>query len=713
MGLQNKVLEKYPDLEINNTFFLDNRDSDYKLKALSIDDIAKLSTLSREDGFIAYQQIINSGVCYTNYNEMVKYIAFNNPLFLRKLVQTTTTDYLVYTEYARLYQSNDFSLKFFSEVHKANLTNLDKSVYEADINLFNEILIAQKLYKEGKLTFCEIDLFKDFYFEFIKRKVNYNYSIKRVKRDADFDKYVKQCTEALLEGKINVYNFYTSMNGMDTLFNLMSSFKFGITLNCNDIPIDVFGPIKAKPIKMILAQYKNLYNDDIDRSHVKAIIKMVAYLGINNTMQVISHMPNKQSRDYLFDCFNEIDLQSVKTSDGNIVYNEDFIKFFMGSNIKEPTNLFNKIQNLETKLGYHLQSIYTYWDELDRRYKKQDLETRLAFLENAFRQSKVFLNPDEYKLEGEIINSFYDNTQFQYLPKDEMVMEIRDVYSKMKHNFSKSIPYVCGEVNGISYETLKANDPLLLEMGNVCGCCFKIGGDADSFVKYCAYDKNARVICFKKDNQIIGMSPIIRNGNMIVCNSVEKGYNFSNYCFYALKEASKQIVDISQNSESESEMIRGVLIGNYKNEFEKMDIYEKTALKINTRPLDENVYANMGFDYDTYKVYVTYEDEYELREFEPKATYLDPREEVKDSEKDLIDDDIKKMVNSIYYEKNGKILNEDVFDQISYISYNDDWFSLTTETGELISAYVGKDPRGFDEYSDALETYKEFSNHTR
>ena len=71
---------------------------------------------------------------------------------------------------------------------------------------------------------------------------------------------------------------------------------------------------------------------------------------------------------------------------------------------------------------------------------------------------------------------------------------------------------------GYNYETLKANSPEVFSVGADTGCCFKIGGQSDSFVKYCAKDKNARVLVVKnKDGKVVAMSPMVRNGNLILC----------------------------------------------------------------------------------------------------------------------------------------------------------------------------------------------------
>ena len=324
---------------------------------------------------------------------------------------------------------------------------------------------------------------------------------------------------------------------------------------------------------------------------------------------------------------------------GNIVYNNDLIKLFIGNNLEEPNNLLNLIYEGKTHLNDKIETLYAYWDILEERFKMQPLKTKLAFLEEALNSNMVILNPDEYLLEGDILNSYYDNRKFQNTQNINLVKQIREEYSKMKHNYQKTIPYVKGSYEGYTYETLKANDPTLFAMGSASDCCFKIGGDADNFVRYCAENVNGRVLAIKNSKgKIVAMAPMVRNGNLILCNSIEStmtsNQEFMKKMFEMLEEAGNKMIELSSHVESEQDKIHALLVGSYKNEIDKFDKYESLKYgEISDKclyPLDQSIYANMGgFDNKNYIIAKVPNLDYDnLRSFEPSYLYSDPRKEV-------------------------------------------------------------------------------------
>ena len=352
---------------------------------------------------------------------------------------------------------------------------------------------------------------------------------------------------------------------------------------------------------------------------------------------------------------------------------------------------------------------------LDARYKVQPLDTRLSFLEKQFSNTKVILNPDEYLLEGDIINSYYDNRQFQNKNNIDLVEDIRKVYKGMKHNYQKTIPYVNGIYEGYYYETIRANDPSLFMMGSVSGCCFKIGGDADSFVRYCADDVNGRVIAIKNNSgKIVAMAPIVRNGNLILCNSIEsnmvRNIEFMKKMFKILEEAGNKMLDISSKVESERDKLKMLLVGSYKNDLSEYSEYRKISYgMIDNKclsPLDGSIYANMGgYDWDNYVIASSENVNLsELRSFNSNVIYDEPRKEVIEIEKENINGNIEKLISSIYYEKTGKLLS---IPTIEKVIFNEDWFILIDNKYNYISAIVGNDPRAHEEFEEYLSLTKE------
>ena len=491
-------------------------------------------------------------------------------------------------------------------------------------------------------------------------------------------------------------------------------------------PIEIISSINSKQMRNIYNDFSNTkglekIKDIFTKEELMAIfISMSVLLGNDNVVKIVRHLPKDDVKvRRLFNAFRKIDLSKIKVEDRKIIYNKDFINFFMGDNLEEPNSLLNLIYEGKTILSDKLEEIYAYWDILENRYRLQPLKTKLAFFEESFNTTSVVLNPSEYKLEGKIINSYLDNKKFQNLKNLDLIEEVRKVYSGMKHNYQKTIPYVNGKFGDFYYETLLANDPSLFIMGSSTDNCFKIGGDADSFVKYCAEDVNGRVLAIKdKRNSVVAMVPMVRNGNLIICNSIEsnmvRNETFMKKMFEVLEEAGNKIIDISNNEEQGQDSIKAIVVGGYKNEVSRFGKYRAiTYGDINENyllPLKSGLYVNMGsFDYANYIISSVEDlDLSLLRSFYPSVRYDDPRMGVLEIEKEFIDENVKKVISSIYYEKYREIL--DVTGIIQVI-FNEDWFILVDNNYNIISCIVSNDPRAVLEYNEYLALTKEYVSH--
>ena len=78
------------------------------------------------------------------------------------------------------------------------------------------------------------------------------------------------------------------------------------------------------------------------------------------------------------------------------------------------------------------------------------------------------------------------------------------------------------------------------------------------------------------------MIPFVRNGNVLLCNSIEsinvKNIDYMRNIFDVAKTAFEQMINISSLNESKEESISLVLMGNYKNQIEKIGGYEMPDL---------------------------------------------------------------------------------------------------------------------------------------
>lgn len=716
--IKNNLIKRYPNIEINNEYFFEEK----VFNDFTLDIIAtKLVKLTSKQAFNLYMHVY----AYGNANcikEMLKYIVKENTDYFINDNEDIYKDMNIIKEYTRLYKGKDFTIEELKNIDIINLennSNKNNRFISFDINYYNELIIIQKLYSEKKIKYNDILLFIEFTFEMLKNNFIKEYG----NYDSKYDNYINEIISHLLIGNITPDTLFDSMNNSDKIKNLLIAGKFKTLIyQMRNIPIDIVYTLNGKNINNIYNDFLKIPElDKIKKNYSEGKIKLIItnmtiLLGSDNVSKIIRHLPYDYLKvDRLFRSFLGIDLTNVKTNNKNITYNNEFINLFMGDNINEPNSLLNLIYEGKTVLADKIESIYAYWDILDARYKVQPLNTKLSFLEKEFSNSKVILNPDEYLLEGDIINSYYDNRQFQGKSNINLIEDIRKVYKGMKHNYQKTIPYVSGIYENYYYETIRANDPSLFIMGSVSGCCFKIGGDADSFVRYCADDVNGRVIAIKNNSgKIVAMAPIVRNGNLILCNSIESNMVHNNAFMYKmfkiLEEAGNKILDISSKNESLDDRLKIMLVGSYKNDLSEYSEYRKISYgMIDNKclsPLDGSIYVNMGgYDWDNYVIASSENVNLsELRSFNSKVIYDEPRKEVLEVERENINGNIEKLISSIYYEKTGKLLS---IPTIEKVIFNEDWFILIDNKYNYISAIVGNDPRAHEEFEEYLSLTKE------
>ena len=413
-----KQLIKEKNLKINNQYFLDEK----TLKDFSIDTIInKLLTLSSSEAFNLYMNIYQYGNT-DSIIDMFKYIIEHNFNYFKSEDKKTFSTENIIKEYTSLYSREEHNINKLKEIEALNISNnslRNNKFLSFDINYYNELIIVQKLYKEGKIKYNDIKKFIDFTFNLLKHhiiKLEGNYEIR-------YDNYLNEIISHLILGNISPFSMYKCMNDYHKIKNLLITSKLGTMLpKLNHLSIDVISSLKGKQIKTIyddfiklpgLEKTKNSFNyQDI----ISIIINMIVLLGNDNTNNIIRHLPIDDIKvKRLFYAFTEIDLTNTKVENSKIIYNEDFIKLFIGNNLEEPNSLLNLIYEGKTNLTDKIETIYAYWDILESRYKSQPLKTKLGFLEEALSSNRIILNPDEYELEGDIINSYYDNKQYQQL----------------------------------------------------------------------------------------------------------------------------------------------------------------------------------------------------------------------------------------------------------------------------------------------------------
>jgi len=711
--IKDMILEKYPNVTIRNECFLNEE----VLNEFSLEEVAfQLCQLDSDVAWDLYMNLYQYGNSIL-IKEILKFLIKNDILYFNNKNNDIYNDDVLIKEYVKLYGNNSSDLvELKNSILLNESNNKNKKFIDMDINYLNTLIKIQKMYQEKKLDIGELKKIIQFQTDLLLKDFN-NYEKENVN-------IIQEIISYLVNGKISIEDYYQIMSNTNCVLQLLLKGKFGFIINDN-FSLEVIDALSVKKINRIFQNLlsKNLnifYNNDF----MKIVIKMCSLLGEDNVDNIIRHLPNDVTMiKRLLWSFKEIDISNVKVENRKIVYNKEFIKFFMGNNLDEPTSLLNLIYHGKTNIDSYLETLYYSFDKLNARYKKQNLLTRTAFFEIILPNSKVFFNPDEYLLEGDIINSYFYNKKHQSLSSFEFTKEIKEVYGEMKHNYQKTIPYVSGRMGKYLYETLRANDPSIFTKGAETNCCFKIGGQADNFVRYCAISKHGRVIAIKDENgEVVAMIPVIRNGNLVVCNSIESNFLndrlFMSNMFQILEEIGYKMIDISNEFEKNTDKIQAVLCGNYKNEINKFQKYQ--YVKLNNlydcdkiAPLNDmgdNINCNLGLSWGVYCISGCENFDFNsARVFEPSIMYEDPRGKTYELEREFIDEEfllsIQKRIDSISFECG--VPSVDV-DKTNTVIFNEDWYVIVDKQNKIHSAIVGKDSRALYEYQEYLRLEQEY-----
>lgn len=582
-----------------------------------------------------------------------------------------------------------------------------------DINFINAFLQMKKDYfQSGKLNEKVISTLNDY----LKTKI-----LKENANAENIDSKINEIIGYLLSGDINLCDIirydYSSYK------RILVEGKYKDKLNVFDNnSLDVLLDIKPKQVKNLIARVQNDFEDfkhyNYDRQ-MRFVVNLIGLLGYQNAEKLINIL-NKDENKFrkVYSSLILIDLQNVHLNSGKIIYDEQFINFFFS-----PNGLLKSILDNDYEISQNIGVIYAGFSEYEKRFKTQHIYNKIDFYKDLLKNGILRpLDPDLAPLEGSIINECVDNKKFQSSSDDNKIIQnVSEEYRLVRHKYEKTIPYVSGTQNDYYYETLTCDDPNLFVMGSKTNCCFKIGGEADSFVRYCAENVNGRVLVIKNSKgNVCGMIPFVRNGNLLLCNSIEstsvKNIEGMRPLFDVAKTAFEKMIEISSLNETKEESISLVLMGNYKNQIEKIGGFEMMPRELisfeNLRPLNEtpDMYANLGgYDYTNY--IITKKDDtslYTTSSFEPSVRYLDPRMETKEIEKEYITKEDITNINKIYYEKTLGILD---LSHALKIIYNKDFFILINDDYSIISCIVGSDPRAINEYNEYLSLEKEYASY--
>lgn len=495
----------------------------------------------------------------------------------------------------------------------------------------------------------------------------------------------------------------------------------------DQITIEQYQKVNIKKLNRIETLLKKLCVNDDTVNHIqdKWIIifsyKLYLIFGYENSIELLSGRFGNLNYHTLTQLLNKCDVKSVKFQVTNNSYepilNQEFIQFFIGEKKDNNTTIKRMLRGELDIIKDEFSNLYNHFDRFQHAIgNKIHLNKLLPLLQ----ENPFLLLPNEYKLTRDIISNIIKSYKYSDVIGEnvninanskECVIEACNFYHNyLEKRVVSTIPRVIGKTeDNYSYEVLKLDDPVIMTLGYQTGCCFRLNGQSKEFLRYCSESIYARVIVIKNEaGEICSMIPIIRNGNVIVGNSIEtnsKGDNRKVY--HALERAYDDILKIS--SDYEEQPVIACLVSNLHS-----NCHSNRAVNQKIYPIREHSFYT---NYDSQTFIVSIQENKSERDFElytPDAIYFDERPEILVYHRGMNNvtekADVEKRIKSIQYRLHQSDNEYIYFLGTRYIVCSEDWF-LTVGYDGINGEYIDKDPRTLAEFNAAKKYLEEkFAN---
>ena len=509
-------------------------------------------------------------------------------------------------------------------------------------------------------------------------------------------------------------NYDEAMKDMRLMFYL----KFNIALlnarYLHGITVEQLSKVNVKHINKLVKFLEDKTQDELSAIY-GVCIKMYFIFGYERSIDILSGNFGQYNRIFL-DNVAKTDVTRIEMqAEGNKflpIIDKRFINFMFET--PKNNHFIDMFNNKDSELYKTWYYLYNNYDEvLEKCHNEITLKKVNAILETEkYDIDRKIITPDNYLLNN---SSFLENiilgNKTQY-SNNEVLRKIVQIYSQMKQRIESSIPYVKGvSSSGYTYEVMKLDDIQIFELGYKANCCIRTLDIAHNHLLHAALCRNGRVlIIYDKLGDVAAFSPLKRNGNVLIANSIEcvnkaegiNTYSISN----AFKEGTKKIVEVTKQSR---EPINLVCIGSesslkpdtthFPNEYPTPTIFEK----------DDEAYRNTDVYHKTLDV-VYKDSDFDFKNIKsknPDVSYMDPRDEIKfvdflESRYNNNSEKVLDVINSINYsvDPSNYIPMNKYF--IRRVYYSKDWYIAETREG-IIGNCLENDFRAREEFNSYME----------
>ena len=608
--------------------------------------------------------------------------------------------------------------KSFEELF-ADIKKKEKSIREKIRNNFRCQDFYRRVTLEEKIYHI---LLNEVHEELIKEKL-LKYLLCRILKNSSIDpeKMYNTLKRNLNNGLISYRdikcltdNYDEAMKDMRLMFYL----KFNIALlnarYLHGITVEQLSKVNVKHINKLVKFLEDKTQDELSAIY-GVCIKMYFIFGYERSIDILSGNFGQYNRIFLDNVAKTDVTRTEMQAEGNKflpIIDKRFINFMFET--PKNNHFIDMFNNKDSELYKTWYYLYNNYDEvLEKCHNEITLKKVNAILETEkYDIDRKIITPDNYLLNN---SSFLENiilgNKTQY-SNNEVLRKIVQIYSQMKQRVESSIPYVKGvSTSGYTYEVMKLDDIQIFELGYKANCCIRTLDIAHNHLLHAALCRNGRVlIIYDKLGDVAAFSPLKRNGNVLIANSIEcvnkaegiNTYSISN----AFKEGTKKIVEVTKQSR---EPINLVCIGSesslkpdttpFPNEYPTPTIFEK----------DDEAYRNTDVYHKTLDV-VYKDSDFDFKNIKsknPDVSYMDPRDEIKfvdflESRYNNNSEKVLDVINSINYsvDPSNYIPMNKYFIRRAY--YSKDWYIAETREG-IIGNCLENDFRAREEFNSYME----------
>lgn len=494
--------------------------------------------------------------------------------------------------------------------------------------------------------------------------------------------------------------------------------KISLHMNyLNGIEIETLLKLNVKQINKITKLLEDKTQDELSDIYSKAI-RLYLVFGLDRTISILKGEYGKVTKAFL-DCTSKLDVSNVSFKTIGKKYepilNEEFINFlFTGNNIYE---LLANGSVFETT-WFHL---FNSFSEIKETCKGHiTIKQAEIVLKEKMQNVKYEVEPDLYKIEEYLYEIGLGNKTKH--SNTEVYDEVVKIYRKQLNRTTSSIPYVKGtSPNGYSYETMRLDDTIAYVLGYRASCCIRPLDIAHNHLLHAILCENGRILLtYDSTGRIVSFSPLKRNGELLIANSIEViGNKEDKNIAEAFIAGINSIIEETRKNEQKTN-IKVACIGDNSYLKPECEPWPQSLPTPTILEKDDPQYARTDIYHKKLDI-IARKPNYELSSLvlgEVPSAYTDPRPCIKSCKigTDAISIEkieVGRVVNAINYhnatpEQKEKYRKIEMY-YVEYAFYNDDWYILIDKSGNYHSGVIAENKEALKEMQATLSVISELT----